>query len=102
MDQQPVTLKNKNINFTKLIFSLLFDAMGMLSFAIPGVGEFSDVVWAPVSYWLMTKMYQGSLGKTSGIFSFIEEAIPGLDFIPTFTITWFYEQFVMKKKQIEK
>jgi len=83
-------MKNKP-NYTKLLFSLLFDAVGMMSFVVPGVGEFLDVIWAPVSYWLMTKMYAGKLGKVSGIINFIEEAVPGLDVIPTFTLTWFYE-----------
>ena len=47
----------KNINLSKLILSVLFDIIGMSSFIIPGFGEFSDVIWAPLSYWLMTKMY---------------------------------------------
>ncbi len=87
------------INVTKLILSLLFDGIGMLSFVIPGVGEFSDVVWAPVSFWLMTRMYPGMLGKTTGLINFVEEAVPGLDFIPTFTLTWLYEQIFLKKKK---
>ena len=86
------------VNYNKLLFSLIFDAVGMLSFAIPGVGEFSDVIWAPVSYWLMRKMYAGRLGQVSGIVSFIEEAVPGLDVIPTFTITWLYETFSQVSK----
>ncbi len=88
---------NKKINFTKLILSLLFDVIGMVSFVIPGVGEFSDVIWAPLSYWIMTKMYPGKTGKVSGIVNFIEEAVPGLDFIPTFTLTWIYDTFLSKK-----
>ena len=87
----------KNIDFKKLFLSILFDLIGLLSFTIPGVGEFSDIVWAPLSFWLMTKMYQGSLGKISGFINFVEEAFPGMDFIPTFTLTWFYEQLLKKK-----
>lgn len=87
----------KNVDFKKLFLSILFDLMGLLSFTIPGVGEFSDIVWAPLSFWLMTKMYQGSLGKISGFINFVEEAFPGMDFIPTFTLTWFYEQLLKKK-----
>jgi len=90
--------KNPNSKYIKLGLSILFDAIGALSFAIPGVGEFGDIIWAPVSYWLMTKMYTGSLGKVSGVISFIEEAIPGTDFIPTFTITWLIEHFYLRKK----
>ena len=88
---------NVNINLAKLILSLLFDAIGMVSFVIPGIGEFTDVIWAPVSYWLMIKMYPGRIGQISGLVSFIEEALPGLDFIPTFTLTWFYETFISRK-----
>ena len=87
----------KNINLTKLILSLLFDAIGMSSFVIPGIGEFSDVIWAPLSYWLMTKMYAGKIGQVSGVISMVEEAAPGLDFIPTFTLTWLYDTFLSKR-----
>ncbi len=87
----------KNINLTKLVLSLLFDVIGMSSFVIPGIGEFSDVVWAPLSYWLMTKMYTGKIGQVSGVISLVEEAAPGLDFIPTFTLTWIYDTFFSKK-----
>jgi hypothetical protein len=89
-------MKNKP-NYKKLAYSILFDALGLLSFSIPMIGEFEDVVWAPISYWLMTRMYSGVLGKISGIISFIEEAIPGTDFIPTFTITWFIDNYYRKK-----
>ena len=88
---------NKNINLTKLILSLVFDAIGMASFVIPGVGEFSDVVWAPLSFWIMTKMYPGKTGKVSGIINLIEELAPGTDYIPTFTLTWLYDTFFTKK-----
>jgi hypothetical protein len=84
---------NKKPNYAKLLLSLLFDAIGMASFVIPGIGEFSDVIWAPLSYWLMTKMYAGRLGQVSGLINFVEEAIPGMDYIPTFTLTWLYDTF---------
>ena len=69
---------------------LLFDGIGMLSFAIPFIGEFSDVVWAPLSAWLMTRMYKGRIGQVAGVVSFIEEIIPGFDLIPSFTLMWLY------------
>ena len=73
-----------------LLLGLLFDALGMASFIIPGVGEFTDLIWAPISGWLMTRMYKGRIGQAAGIFNFIEELIPGLDIIPSFTIMWIY------------
>ncbi len=48
--------KNQSSKFGLLALSILFDAVGMLSFAIPGIGEFSDVIWAPISALLVYKM----------------------------------------------
>jgi len=93
-------MENSN-KYTKLFLGLLFDAVGMLSFVIPGIGEFSDIIWAPVSGWLMTRMYKGKIGKTAGVIAFVEELIPGLDIIPTFTITWLYT-YVLSKEKIKQ
>ncbi|MGJ8549425.1 hypothetical protein [Winogradskyella wichelsiae] len=82
--------------YKKLGLSLLFDALGLVSFIIPGIGEFSDIVWAPISGWLMTKLYKGKAGKVAGVISVVEEALPGFDVIPTFTLMWLYT-YVIKK-----
>lgn len=81
-----------------LFLGLLFDGIGMLSFTIPLVGEFSDVVWAPLAGFLMTRMYKGTVGKVAGIFTFLEEIIPFTDVIPSFTLTWIYTYLILKKK----
>ena len=81
-------LKDKKIK--NLLLGLLFDAIGMLSFVIPGIGEFSDIIWAPLAAWLMTRMYKGKIGQAAGLVTFVEELIPGLDVIPSFTIMWLY------------
>ena len=47
----------------------------------------------------MAKMYSGNKGKVAGVISFIEEIIPGLDIIPTFTIMWFYTYVFSKEKE---
>ena len=86
-----------NNKYVLLFLSLLFDAMGMLSFAVPILGESFDVIWAPTAAFLIFKMYKGTEGKIAGAVTFIEEAMPGLDIIPTFTITWIYK-FVIKKR----
>ena len=85
--------------FTILIISLILDAIGMVSYLFPGVGEMTDAVWAPISGWLMTKLYKGKQGKIAGIIAFIEEAIPGLDAIPTFTLMWVYTYVITAKKE---
>ncbi|PWG04893.1 hypothetical protein [Polaribacter aquimarinus] len=82
-------------NYKKLALSIAFDAIGMIP--IP----FFDLLWAPTSGYLMTKMYKGKEGKIAGIISFIEEIIPFSDFIPTFTIMWFYT-YVFHKKEDDK
>ncbi|MGB5698241.1 hypothetical protein [Muriicola sp.] len=87
----------KDQNKVKYLFlGLLFDGIGMLSFMIPGIGEFSDVLWAPLAAWLMTRMYKGSSGQLAGIVTFIEEIIPGLDLIPSFTLMWLYTYVLSK------
>ncbi|WP_242118717.1 hypothetical protein [Aestuariivivens sediminicola] len=81
-----------------LAISILCDVIGYVSFAIPGIGEFTDIIWAPLSGWIMTKLYKGKPGKIAGIISFIEEILPGLDVIPTFTLMWIYT-YVFSKSE---
>lgn len=85
-----------NVKYGKLILCLLLDFVGYLSYVVPFFGEFTDVIWAPISAFLITRMFKGTIGKVGGVFAFIEEIIPGLDFIPTFTITWIYSSFIKK------
>ncbi len=93
----------KDEKIKKLLLGLLFDGIGMLSFTIPFLGEFSDVVWAPLAGFLMTYMYKGRVGKVAGILTFVEEIIPFTDVIPSFTLTWFYTYFIQRKdKTINK
>ena len=79
-------------NFQKspsLLFCIIMDALGCLTFTIPGVGEFGDVIWAPISAMIFAKTFGGAKGLFGGIFNFIEEILPGRDIIPSFTIMWF-------------
>nr|WP_314895533.1 hypothetical protein [uncultured Flavobacterium sp.] len=84
--------KNRN-----LFLGILFDAIGMVSFTVPFVGEFSDVVWAPIAGYLMTTMYKGTVGRAGGVFTFLEEILPFSDVIPTFTLTWIYNYWIKNK-----
>jgi hypothetical protein len=94
-------LKTKDKKYKHLFLGLLFDAIGMFSFAVPFLGDFSDVLWAPLAGWLMTRMYKGRIGQAAGMVAFVEEIIPGLDIIPTFTIMWLYS-YIFKKNKGEK
>lgn len=71
------------------------DLIGMATYAVPLLGEFGDIFWAPVSAFIFYKTFGGTKGMLGGMFNFLEELIPGLDFIPTFTIMY----FVSRKKQ---
>lgn len=80
----------KSDKSSMLILSLLFDGIGLLSYIVPVFGEAIDMIWAPISALLLVLMFKGTAGKLAGIFGFVEEMIPFVDVIPTFTITWFY------------
>ncbi len=93
------TETEKKDKYKKLALGILFDAIGMASFTLPLIGEFGDVIWAPLSALIMTRMYKGKTGKIAGFVSLFEELLPGLDFIPTFTLTWIY-QYVIKDSKV--
>jgi hypothetical protein len=82
--------------YQKLAICILFDAMGFVSIIFPPF----DFVWAPASAYLMTKLYEGKSGKIAAAVSFIEEAMPMLDVIPTFSLMWLYT-YVFKSKKSE-
>lgn len=90
----PVSDANKTRD---LVLGILFDLLGMVSFTVPFIGEFEDVIWAPVSGLLMTWLYKGRAGKVAGVFSFLEELFPFTDIIPTFTLMWCYTYLIKKK-----
>lgn len=99
MNQEPQpTIVKKSDKKTKLLLSLIFDGIGMLSYVVPVFAESIDVVWAPISGILLTLMYKGTVGKIAGLFGTIEELIPLTDVIPTFTITWFYTYIIRREE----
>lgn len=84
-----------NKKYKKLVLGLVLDAIGLIP--IP----FLDLGWAPISGYLMTKMYKGTKGKIAGIITFLEEILP-LDIIPTFTIMWIYTYIIKKEDENEE
>lgn len=80
--------KNKN-----LIKSLSYDVVGMITTAIPVVGPFLDMAWAPYASKKMSEMYPGKKGKIASVIVFLEEILPFTDIIPTFTLMWIYTYF---------
>lgn len=90
------------MNYGKLLLSILLDLVGMASYFIPGIGEMADFIWAPVSGFLITRMYPDRTGRIGGFIGFLEELIPGMDFIPTFTLMWVYVHVLKKGKVMKK
>ncbi|WP_431244834.1 hypothetical protein ACQ9BO_11660 [Flavobacterium sp. P21] len=83
----------------KLLLGLLLDGIGMISFTIPFIGEFGDVIWAPIAAFIMTRMYKGRVGKVASVLTFVEEILPFTDVIPSFTITWIYTYYFQRRNK---
>jgi hypothetical protein len=88
---------NNQKTIPSLIFCLLMDAIGYATYAVPFLGEFGDIIWAPISALIFYKTFGGWKGAFGGMFNFIEELLPGFDFIPSFTLMWFMQR--LKKPQ---
>lgn len=88
---------NKQQTTTSLVFCVLMDIVGYATYAVPVLGEFGDIIWAPISALVFYRTFGGWKGAFGGLFNFVEEILPGLDFIPSFTIMWFIQR--LKKPQ---
>ncbi|MCU7552770.1 hypothetical protein OCK74_26870 [Chitinophagaceae bacterium LB-8] len=94
----PVAIEQK---LPSLALCLLMDFIGYASFTVPFFGEFLDIIWAPISAFIFWRIFGGTKGLFGGVFNFIEELMPGLDFIPTFTIMWLIQYFKKEKAPIQ-
>ncbi len=72
---------------------IILDLIGCISYIFLPFGP----LWAILSGIIFYFLFGRKLGILGGIFSFIEELFPGIDFIPTFTIAW-----LIRKYEIEK
>ena len=86
--------------FKLLKKGILLDLIGIATMFIPFWGTIIDLIWAPYAASQMNKMYHGTAGKIAAVIVFLEEIIPGLDIIPTFTLMWLYT-FVWKKNVLD-
>ncbi|WP_313806366.1 hypothetical protein [Flavobacterium sp.] len=82
----------------KLVWSIILDLVGYASYGIPLVAELTDVFWAPIAGFVLARMYKGTVGTIGGLTVFVEELLPGVDFIPTFTLTWIYTYLIKKEE----
>lgn len=90
----------KLFNNKLFIKGLAYDAIGMVTIAIPLVGPFLDLLWAPYAAGKMREMYPGNKGKIASVLVFIEEILPWTDVIPTFTLMYLYT-YAWKKQPLK-
>lgn len=82
-------MKKEKVTVPPIGLCIIMDLIGMATYALPWLGEFADVVWAPISGFVFYLLFGGRFGLLGGVLNFAEEIIPFTDAIPSFTIGWF-------------
>jgi hypothetical protein len=90
-------MKTQKLFLPNIVLCILMDLIGMATYIFPALGEWVDVIWAPISGFIFLKLFGGRLGMIGSVLNFLEEVIPFTDIIPSFTIAWF-----IRKREIEK
>ena len=90
-------MKTQKDFLPNIALCIVMDLIGMSSYIFPALGEFGDVVWAPISAFIFLKLFGGRLGAVGSVLNFLEEVLPFTDIIPSFTIAWF-----IRKREMEK
>ena len=80
--------RKETVKWPKLLASVAIDAVGVSSYALPGIGEGEDILWAPVSATLVQVLY-GAYWLSA--LDLLEEGLPFSDFIPTACLAWAIE-----------
>ncbi len=88
MENQVMPIKADSNKTKFLVAGIIMDVIGYLSYSVPLIAEISDFIWAPISGLVFFIMYRGKIGAVGGVFAFLEELLPGTDFIPSFTLMW--------------
>jgi hypothetical protein len=78
-------------DFGKLLICLLIDIVGSSSEMIPILGEFTDIISAPIAATVLQSVY-GS--KILFFFEFAEEILPFTDIIPFATLCWVIDTYL--------
>ncbi len=76
------------------------DAVGYATYTFPFLGEFGDLIWAPISALIFFRTFGGWKGAFGSAFNFVEELLPWTDFVPSFTIMWAWNYFGRKKNNV--
>jgi hypothetical protein len=89
-DFQQQTITPSASDFFKLALCVAIDLVGDSSFLIPGFGEAEDIVWAPISSFLLYTIF-GSTGIAA--LDFTKEILPFSDLMPVATIAWLLQNY---------
>ncbi|HEY8398310.1 MAG TPA: hypothetical protein VIK80_10235 [Flavihumibacter sp.] len=86
-------MNTANTKSPSLLLCVALDLVGYFTYSLPVLGEFGDLLWAPISGLLFYRLFGGWKGALGGAFAFAEEILPFTDFIPSFTIGWLIQRF---------
>jgi len=78
--------KYNRIKYFKLFSAIMIDLVGIVSYVLPVVGEGGDLVWGPISGFLIYVLFPNH--KRMAIGGALEEMLPFTDIIPTAYLTW--------------
>ena len=90
-------MKTRKLFLPNIAICIVMDLAGMSTYIFPALGEWADLIWAPISGYIFLKLFGGRLGAIGSVLNFLEEVIPFTDIIPSFTIAWF-----IRKRELEK
>jgi hypothetical protein len=76
--------------WSKLWISLFIDLIGSSSYLLPVVGEAIDLAWAPTQTLFLMALYDATSPNLKYL-SFVEEALPFTDVVPSASIGWAFE-----------
>jgi len=76
-----------------LIFCVIMDLIGCFSYLLPGFGEWTDLIWAPLSAYIFFRSFGGKTGAIGSFINLAEELLPFTDFVPTFCLGYLYNKF---------
>ena len=83
-----------------LSFCIFMDLIGSATYLIPGLGEWFDLLWAPISAYIFYRSFGGKTGRIGSFINLAEELLPFTDIIPTFTLGYFYNRFKIRDRSI--
>lgn len=80
-----------------LVFCVLMDVIGAVTYFVPFFGEWGDTLWAPLSAVIFYYCFGGKTGLFGAFFNFVEEILPFSDFVPSYCLGYLFVSIRDKK-----